>query len=140
VQSLLDFLYSVNYHAEFNKECSLFDNFLRDEYENLILVFFLLLRHKTELMLDRKFFNKDLILLGKPFMDPLTIVLDKKSAEYIVDNTFEEQVYDLKEESMGLLYKHFEHEDQIKLIDFYTIILRFFVVNLGKDEEGVTEH
>lgn len=43
-------------------------------------------------MLNKKFYSKDPILLGRQFIDPLNVLLDKKQVEYLLNNTFEPQV------------------------------------------------
>jgi len=68
-------------------------------------------------LLNKKFYTKDPILIGRQFTDPLNVVLDKKQVEYLLNNTFEPQVHDLKEESFKILNNHFIHENTIKLID-----------------------
>jgi len=77
-----------------------------------------LLRNKTEQIIDKKFFKHDPIRLGQKFTDPLSVILDRKTVEIIVENTFEEQVRDLKEDSLKLLIEHFNYDDTIKLVEF----------------------
>lgn len=54
-QNIVDVLHSINYHRSKTTEIALFDSFLTEEYECLILIFFLLLRSKTEITLNIRF-------------------------------------------------------------------------------------
>jgi len=83
----------------------MFDSFLRDEFECLILIFFLLLRSKTEQILDVRFFKADTALVGRSYMDSSVVCLDQKAVEFIVSSTFESQVEELKTESLQMLNK-----------------------------------
>jgi len=83
----------------------MFESFLCDEFECLILIFFLLLRSKTEQILDVRFFRADNSLVGRNYMDSTTVCLDQKAVEFVVSNTFESQVEELKAESLQILNK-----------------------------------
>lgn len=103
LQNLVDMLHSVNYHRNKVSEIALFDSFLSEDYECLILIFFLLLRSKTEITLNVKFYKNDKSMIGRPNVDPTLIYLEKRDAFKILNLTFEEQVNSLKIESSEIL-------------------------------------